>query len=88
MQATLTKWGNSKGIRIPAEICDELGLEAGSEAEVTVDLSRRSVVLTFKGDSAAYGRTKKMSMREFASGWAGGKVGQEWTRDTGAEVVE
>lgn len=88
MQATLTKWGNSKGIRIPAEICDELGLVAGSEAEVTVDLSHRSVVLTFKGESAEYSRTKKMSMREFAAGWSGGKVGLEWTGDIGAEVVE
>lgn len=79
METTLSKWGNSKAVRVPVEACDELGLSLGDRAEVTVDAEH---------EERAYARTRRMTMEEFAAGWDGGKVGAEWSgRDVGTEVV-
>lgn len=37
MKATIQKWGNSLGIRIPKVFADELNLENGSEVELFND---------------------------------------------------
>ena len=91
--ATLTKWGNSNGVRIPAEVCNELGVSAGDVAVLEHDALKRRVTLTFQpredGDARSYRRHRKMSLEEFAAGWAGGKTDTgEWGGgDVGAEVV-
>lgn len=88
MEATLVKWGNSQGVRIPSQICGELGVRPGAVAEVTVDPVHSSLTLTFEKPRRRYSRTRKMTMEEFAAGWDGGKVGQEWGGpDVGAEVI-
>ena len=43
-QSTLSKWGNSLGVRIPQEAVDQLKLTAG--AEVNVRLSGDSLTIT------------------------------------------
>lgn len=89
MEATLVKWGNSQGVRIPSQVCADLGVRPGSVAEVEVDVARSSLTLTFEKPRRRYARTRKMTMEEFAEGWEGGKVGREWGGpDVGAEVVE
>ena len=88
METTLSKWGNSKAVRVPVEACDELGLSLGDRAEVTVDAEHGVLVLKFERSKRAYARTRRMTMEEFAAGWDGGKVGAEWSGcNTGAEVV-
>ena len=88
MQATLSKWGNSKGIRIPAEAIEALDLVVGAKAEVTIDSEKSAIILTFHQPKPGYSRSKKMTLEEFAEGWDGGKVGEEWTgEDVGAELV-
>ena len=88
MQATLSKWGNSKGVRVPAEAVDALGLRVGDRAEVTVDPERSAIILTFGEPRARYARGRRMTLEEFAAGWSGGKVGEEWGGpDVGAEVL-
>lgn len=37
MNATIQKWGNSLGIRIPKNISDALHLNSGSVVEITID---------------------------------------------------
>ena len=87
--ATLGKWGNSQALTVPSLICNAMGLTSGEKAEVEYDLANNSVTYRFNAKSNGYSRSKKMTMEEFAKGWKGGKVGEEWGgRDVGAEVVE
>ena len=43
MQARIAKWGNSLGVRIPKALAEEIGLDEGTNVEVTV--SGRNLVL-------------------------------------------
>lgn len=89
MQATLSKWGNSKGLRVPAQAVEELDLVVGARADITIDSSRRSITYTFEEPSSGYARSRRMTLEEFANGWDGDKVGEEWAgTDVGAEVIE
>jgi antitoxin MazE len=36
MQATIRKWGNSLGLRIPKPLADDAGVAAGSKVEVSM----------------------------------------------------
>ena len=90
-ETTLSKWGNGRGVRIPAEVCAELGISVGDIADIEVDELRSSVTFAFrKNKQRSYSRHRKMTMEEFASGWSGGKTAtKEWGgEDIGAEVVE
>lgn len=89
MDAVLGKWGNSKALRVPSELCSQLGIDVGSVAKVTVNESARSLTFSFEAMHQAYSRSKRMTMEEFAAGWEGPKVGKEWGgSDVGAEVIE
>lgn len=89
MQTTLSKWGNSKGVRVPADAVNALGLSVGARASVEVDAAASTITLTFDQPHRGYARSAKLTMEEFAAGWAGGKVGEEPTgADVGGEVVE
>ena len=89
--ATLTKWGNSNGLRLPAEICAELDVKSGDVASVEVDAVSRSVTFRFPAENGtrSYRRHRKMTLEEFAAGFDGGKTDTgEWGgTDVGAEVV-
>ena len=41
--ATLTKWGNGRGILIPKEMCDALGISIGDAVSLTLDEAIRTV---------------------------------------------
>lgn len=89
MDAVLGKWGNSKALRVPSELCSQLGIDVGSVAKVTVNESARSLTFSFEAAQRAYSRSKRMTMEEFAAGWEGPKTGKEWGgSDVGAEVIE
>ena len=88
MQATLSKWGNSKGIRIPSEAIEALDLVVGAKAEVTIDSEKSAIILTFRQPASGYSRSRKMTLEEFAEGWDGGRAGEEWAgEDVGAEMI-
>jgi antitoxin component of MazEF toxin-antitoxin module len=87
--ATLGKWGNSQGVRIPKDVCELLNLKIGAPVLMEVNQATSQVTLTFEKPSCHYRRTKKVSLEELCAGWTGGKIGEEWGgADVGAEVVE
>ncbi len=45
MHATLTKWGNGRGILLPKEMCEALSLSVGDSVSLVLDESSRTVVL-------------------------------------------
>ena len=82
-QATLSKWGNSQGVRIPREYCDLLGARVGDTIAIEYDSSRNALVLSFDKPGRKYQRNRKMSLEEFVGEWSGGKVGEEIPGDVG-----
>lgn len=86
-QATLSKWGNSQGVRIPRELCDLLGARVGDTIAIEYDSSRNALVLSFDKPEKKYRRTRKMSLEKFAGAWSGDKVGEEIPGDVGEEGV-
>jgi antitoxin component of MazEF toxin-antitoxin module len=86
--ATLSKWGNSQGVRIPKEICDIVGARLGATANIRANQEASEITLTFEHPNAVYNRNRKVSMQELCESWSGGKVGEEWAgHDVGAEEV-
>ena len=80
--------GESKALRVPSELCSQLGIDIGSVAKVTVNESDRSLTFSFETMHQAYSRIKRMTMEKFAAGLEGPKTGKEWGgSDVGAEVV-
>lgn len=89
MNSTLSKWGNSQGIRIPKEICDLLGVGIGSSAKIEVDQAQSRMTVSFDVPERKYRRNRKVSLAELCGEWEGEKVGGEWGGpDVGAEVVQ
>lgn len=85
---TLTRWGNSQGLRIPREVCDLLGIGVGSRATVSADASSGVVTLAFERPGRRYARSRRVSIEELCAGWDGDRVGEEWGGpDVGGEVV-
>lgn len=50
MKATLQKWGNSQGIRIPKDLLDSMGISVGAEISIDISADRTSITLTPSGD--------------------------------------
>jgi antitoxin MazE len=38
--ATVTKWGNAKGIRLPDVFCRQLGISAGDKVSIVIEKNR------------------------------------------------
>ena len=92
MNARLVKWGNSQGIRIPKDVCEMLDIAIGARGRMEVDYDSSSITITFEktGNPPRYTRRSHATLEEIAaaSGWDGGKVGEEWGgEDVGSEEV-
>ena len=90
MEATLVKWGNSQGVRIPKEACDELQLELGARGTLEVDAEGRKITISFEEyrPSRKYRRRSFASLEDLAQDWDGGRIGEEWGgMDVGYEGV-
>jgi antitoxin component of MazEF toxin-antitoxin module len=84
--ATLTKWGNSQGFIVSKGICAAAGFRVGDTARVEVN--ERGQIVFGRAESKRYERKRMVSLEEFAAGWTGERVGEEWGgTDVGAEVV-
>lgn len=90
MQATLVKWGNSQGVRVPRELCERIGVDVGDRGEIIADIEGRSITIVFeeRPSRSRYRRRSTRTLEELAAGWQGGRVGEEWGgADVGAEGV-
>ncbi len=90
MNATLVKWGNSQGVRVPKEACEQLGLQIGATGTLEVDVEGNRIVITFEElkPRPKYRRRSNATLEELAADWVGGRVGEEWGgSDVGAEEV-
>lgn len=51
MKATLQRWGNSQGIRIPKSMIEPMGLEIGCELTIKISEDQSCITLTPSRDS-------------------------------------
>ena len=96
MKTTLAKWGNSQGFRFPKELCSQLGIGLGAEAEIRVDAPNSQVTLTFSQPQRKFHRTRKLTAAELFKDYDGEyeppidwpAVGNEidWGKPVGNEV--
>jgi len=77
MNATIQKWGNSQGIRIPKVILDGLSLTEGAEVELFTE-----------GNTLVIKPKSKQTIQDLFAGYDGDYVPEEvsWGADTGGEV--
>lgn len=71
MDATLVKWGNSQGLRVPKEACDLLGIDLGAKAKMVVDSASSQLLITFEQPKRQFQRTRKVSIEELFEGFEG-----------------
>ena len=71
MNATLTKWGNSQGFRVPKEACDLLGVDLGARAKMVVDSANSQLLIRFEQPKRKFQRTRKVSIDELFEGFDG-----------------
>jgi antitoxin MazE len=91
--ATLTRWGNSQGIRLPKELCRACGLRVGAKIAISRERDD-SIVLKAVKDPARphYQRRRIMTTEELFKDWhpsSASKIKEmDWGEDVGSEVVE
>lgn len=76
---TISKWGNSQGIRLPKSFCDQLHLSIGDE--VSLSLREKSIIVT--------GSEERFTLRERMMRWNGTRLETEefdWGAPVGKEI--
>jgi len=80
MQATLSRWGNSLGLRIPKQLALQMGLAEGAQVELSVDEDRIIISLPrahYRLDDLLIGMTPEAMHEAF-----------DWGPDRGREVID
>jgi antitoxin MazE len=80
MQAQITRWGNSLGVRVPKDIAAQLGLKAGTRVEIVAEDDRIIVTLArpaYTLEDLLVGMTPTTMHAAF-----------DWGPDLGREAVE
>ena len=86
--ATISQWGNSQGLRLPAQICRQLGISVGDQLDISVRDGKALIMVPLK---SKYSRSNSaVSLEEIFSGYTGTFASQEleWGEDVGAEVIQ
>lgn len=83
MKVQIAKWGNSAAVRLPKALLEQMGVEAGSEVDMSID----NGVLTITAVETA-----RPSLAELISSMDGvGPDGQadsvDWGPDRGSELI-
>lgn len=76
--AVLGRWGNANALRIPMPFCRQLGIDAGSEVDITVE-----------GDRMVIRPAASGTLRERMAAWDGNRyLGEEieWGGPVGSEM--
>ena len=77
--ATINKWGNSLGVRLPKSYCDQLRLSVGDEVSLSLDDNR--IVITSP--------TEQFTLRARMQNWTGQRLKTaepDWGEAVGKEI--
>lgn len=92
-KTNLCRWGASQGVRIPKPVCEELGIETGSQLTLQVGKDEMGLYVTIRKAPEMEHRTFSdapyISMDELFKDYDGSSQPGEcdWGADEGAEVV-
>lgn len=87
MEATLTKWGNSLGVRIPSAMASELGFHSGSKVEIGAH--HHQIIIKPKYDlKDLYEHHYHKPLSQITAEDVGDAQEMDWGGDVGAEVVD
>ena len=79
MQAQISRWGNSLGVRIPKQIAERAGLREGARVEIEAE-----------GDRVVIKRVRHYQLAELLQGMTPQAMREafDWGPDKGREIVE
>ena len=77
--ATVSKWGNARGIRLPEAFCQQLGISIGDEVSITIDKDK----LVVTNSNQVY--TLKARLEAW-NGEGAGDTEYSWGEPVGEEV--
>lgn len=64
----ITKWGNSQGVVIPKNVCEQAGIAVGDSVTIMVEDGDGLVI---KPTGRRFHRTKKLTSEDVLSNWDG-----------------
>ncbi|RSX57415.1 AbrB/MazE/SpoVT family DNA-binding domain-containing protein [Bifidobacterium samirii] len=76
VKATISKWGNSEGIRIPKEIRDTTGLHEGSSVYVEAN-GDRIIITPVQPNGTRIGRYRVPDLTDLFDGYDNGYIPRE-----------
>jgi antitoxin MazE len=79
MQAQISRWGNSLGVRIPKQIAERAGLREGARVEIEAE-----------DDRVVIKRARRYQLAELLQGMTPQAMREafDWGPDRGREIVE
>ena len=80
MQVNVARWGNSLGLRIPKDIADQAGLQAGSRVEIIAE-NGRVVIVPARRRYVLAELLEDMTPKAMRDAF-------DWGPDLGREIVE
>ena len=89
----LCSWGTSQAVRIPKEICEEVGLVSGDELDMATYRDSDGVHVLIRNARKAhrsFTAAPRISLRNLLHNYQGDYHGEEldWGKDVGAEVIQ
>ncbi len=92
-KTNLCRWGASQGVRIPKPVCEELGIETGSQLTLQVGKDEMGLYITIRKAPETKHRTfadaPYISMEELFKNYGESPQAAEcdWGADEGTEVI-
>ena len=87
MDATLSRWGNSLGIRIPNQVALDLGFHAGSKVEIGTNNGQITIKPKYSLKDIYESHYHK-PLSEITAEDVGKASEMDWGKDVGAEVLD
>lgn len=89
----LCSWGTSRAIRIPKDICEEVGIDIESKLDMNAGRDDRGAFIIIRPDACthrSFGDAPYRSIEDIFTDYEGGYEPTEcaWGNDVGREVIE
>jgi antitoxin MazE len=76
--ATISRWGNAQGIRLPQSFCHQLGISVGDKVELSIEKNKLVIARS----------VERYTLKERMKSWSGGRYQTheyDWGEPVGKE---
>jgi antitoxin MazE len=89
----LCSWGTSQAVRIPKDVCEDVGLKPGDELDITAYRDADGIGVLVRSTlkkHRSFTHAPRISLRELFRDYQGEYRGEEldWGNDVGTEVIK